>query len=146
MGNTSKTSKTLVEKIVAALNLTEAGRLQNFFDKQTKTLKREIEACKQNITVLGYNYKSRMDKLQEQLEDASENVESMYMNVKPEDVSNNAAQDSYAETFWSNVVKAERQLKSIEAEIEQVTKAHEEAVKEQKAQIEERERRISKIS
>ena len=51
MKTEAKNKLTLVERIMAKLNLGEAGKIQHFVDKQIKTLSREKDQLKRNIEI-----------------------------------------------------------------------------------------------
>ena len=62
--------KSIVDRIMAVLNLTESGKIQHFFDKQIKSLNREIVASERNITTITFHHEEDLDRSREQLEDA----------------------------------------------------------------------------
>jgi len=137
---------TIVEKIMALLQIGEAGKIQHFFDKQVKTLNREINGLNKNKETLEYNCEQIIDNLKEQLEDAEVELESSYLNVSIADVDTNAKQDEFSDVYWSRVEKAESKVKNIRAEILLNEEKLKEELKSIDAQISERKRRISKIS
>jgi len=139
-------SKTIVERIVALLQLTESGKIQHFFDKQIKVLKREVEALKRNITTITFHHEAAIDTAKEKLEDAKGELEAAYLNVTIDNVDTNAKQDAYSESYWAGVERAESKVQRLEKEIESSNDSFKDQVKDIEVQIAERERRIDKIS
>ena len=111
-------SKTIVERIVALLQLTESGKIQHCFDKQIKVLKREVEALKRNITTITFHHEAAIDTAKEKLEDAKGELEAAYLNVTIDNVDTNAKQDAYSESYWAGVERAESKVQRLEKEIE----------------------------
>ena len=136
----------LLERIKAKLNMGEEGQIQNFLDKQVKTLGREIKACEKNIDNLKYNHEADLEKKQEQLEDAKVELDSSYENIKASNVENNAKQNDYASVYWSNVEQAEEKVERIKKSIDNAKEKLADQIKEIEIQIAERQRRIEKIS
>lgn len=143
---TTKQPTGIVERIMAKLKLGDNGKLQNFFDKQIKNLKNQIKDYEKAIENERYNSGNRVESLREQQEDAEDELQDAYDNVKPEDVETNAKQDQYAITYWQAIEDAEAVLEEIKMEIEEEEKNTKSLIEEYQAQIKEREHRISKIS
>lgn len=141
-----KKSLSLLERIKAKLNLGEEGQIQNFLDKQAKTLNREIKACEKNIENLKYNHEADLEKKQEQLEDAKVELDSAYEDIKAENVATNAKQDEYSNTYWNSIEKAEEKVERIKKSIDDSKEKLADQIKEIEEQIKERQRRIDKIS
>lgn len=141
-----KKSLSLLERIKAKLNLGEEGQIQNFLDKQVKTLGREIKACEKNIENLKYNHEADLEKKQEQLEDAKVELDSAYENIKASNVENNAKQNDYASVYWANIEQAEEKVERIKKSIDNAKEKLADQIKEIEIQIAERQRRIEKIS
>ena len=136
----------LLERIKAKLNMGEEGQIQNFLDKQVKTLGREIKACEKNIDNLKYNHEADLEKKQEKLEDAKVELDSSYENIKASNVENNAKQAEYADIYWANVEQAEGKVERIKKSIDNAKEKLADQIKEIEIQIAERQRRIEKIS
>lgn len=137
---------TIVERIMASLNLGEAGKIQHFFDKQVKNLSREIDGINRNITNLKYNSELRSDELKKKLEDAKSELEASYMNVTKENVETNALQDSFSNVYWNAVERSESKVASLEKDLEKESDSLKDSLKDCEEQIKERQRRIEKIS
>jgi prefoldin subunit 5 len=138
--------KSIVERIVALLQLTDSGRIQHFFDKQIKNLQREIAALERNITTLTFHHEADLDASKEKLEDAKAELESAYLNVTIDQVDNNAKQDAYSSVYWANVERAEEKVQQLEKSIESKIDAFKDQIKDIEVQIAERKRRVEKIS
>lgn len=136
----------IVAKIMAFLNLGDAGKLQSFFDREIKKKKREIESYQKSIENEKYNSKGRLEALVEQEEDASKEVDDAYYSVKPEDVKTNAEQEAFAYIYWSKVEQAESKLARIQDEIEEEKEKTKEKIESYEEQIKERQVRISKLT
>lgn len=146
MKTEAKNKLTLVERIMAKLNLGEAGKIQHFVDKQIKTLSREKDQLKRNIEIEQYNVKVELEKLEEQLEDAKSNAEDSYMNIVVENVATNALQEDYAKAFWARVNSAEKAVAKLEQQIKDVNESLDKTIKSINEEIEIRERFIAKLS
>lgn len=148
MSENKTTTKTtgIVARIMAFLQLGDAGKLQNFFDKQVKNLKSQIKDYEKAIENERYNSGNRVEYLREQQEDAEAELEDAYMNVKLADIDTNAKQDQYSIIYWSNIEDKEAVLEEIKMEIEEEEKNTKALIEAYQAQIKEREHRISKIS
>ena len=131
----------IVAKIMAFLNLGDAGKLQSFFDREIKKKKREIESYQKSIENEKYNSKGRLEALVEQ-----EEVDDAYYSVKPEDVKTNAEQEAFAYIYWSKVEQAESKLARIQDEIEEEKEKTKEKIESYEEQIKERQVRISKLT
>lgn len=140
------TKKSIVDRIVALLQLTDSGKIQHFFDKQIKSLNRDIVALERNITTLTFHHEADLDAAKEKLEDAKVELESAYLNVTIENVDTNAKQDSYSNAYWNGVELAEEKVQTLETRIISKTDAFKDQVKEIEIQIAERKRRVDKIS
>lgn len=115
--NTAKATG-IVAKIVNFLKLGEEGKIGSFFERLRKNLKREIEANKRNKENLMFSYTTVTDKLKDDLEDANVNLEQTYLNVPVEEVSTNAAQDSFESTYWARIESAESKVAKIKKQLE----------------------------
>ena len=142
----STKKQTLVERILAALNLGESGKIQHFVDKQVRNYNREIVALERNIANEKYAQETELTSLKEKLEDAQAAVESAYTDITPANVETNKAQDEFGEIYWSKITSAEKTVESIEKQIQLLEEATQERIKVHQKEIDERKRRLSKIS
>lgn len=119
MENTTKTTATgIVAKIMAFLKLGEEGKIISFFERLRKNLKRQIEVNKRNKENLVFNNQAKVDKLNDDLEDAKATLEQTYLNVPVESVSTNADQEAFESTYWSKIEKAESEISRIKKQLE----------------------------
>jgi predicted acylesterase/phospholipase RssA len=146
MENTTVKPTGIVAKIMAFLNLGDAGKLQSFFDREIKKKKREIEAYQKSIENEKYNSKGRLETLAEQEEDAAKEVDDAYFSVKPDDVKTNAEQEAFASTYWDKIERAETKLADIQDDIEQEKESTADKIEYFEEQIKERQARIAKLT
>lgn len=119
MENTTKTTATgIVAKIMAFLKLGEEGKIISFFERLRKNLKRQIEVNKRNKENLVFNNQAKVDKLNDDLEDAKATLEQTYLNVPVESVSTNADQEAFESIYWSKIEKAESEISRIKKQLE----------------------------
>lgn len=135
MGNSTKTSVSIRERVKAKLKLGDDGKLMSFFDRELKGVERNIKSLNHNKTVTTSKYEVDSESIQDKIVDAKENVLNAYDAVTPEDVATNAAQDAFAPFYWGKIKEAKRKLKSLEESLESVTKVYQEAIKDLDAQI-----------
>jgi hypothetical protein len=138
--------RTIVAAILAKLNLTEEGKVDHFFDKAAKVLTRNIEALEHNLKSLAFNHNANVSKIDEQIEDASETVESAYTEVSVDAIKTNSDQDSFLPRYWSRIESAESALANLKEERKSLVEAYDEKVKISKEQIKEYTRRLTRIS
>ena len=140
------TATGLLGKIMKILKLDEAGKIGTFLEKEVKICNNEIKALGHNKSALEFNFNSAKDALTDKIEDAKEAVEAAYTNIKLSDIENNEAQASFREKFWANIVRKENNLAALEEELKDLTKSFEEAIKENKEQVDKYKARIAKLS
>jgi hypothetical protein len=138
--------KGIVATIMAKFKLGDAGKIQSFFEREEKKLNTSVKAHQQNISILEFNSKTRLDKLRDQLEDAQETAQDSYENITPEQVATNALQDSFSATFWNNIERAENAVKSLQEQIDAEVKNTEEAIERENKAIERFQARIAVIT
>lgn len=136
----------IVAKIMKILKLDEEGKVGKFFAKEVKKCETAIRDLKNNRAAYVNIHTSTLEKLNDRLEDAKEQVESAYQAVTIEDIPNNEAMESFSSRYWANVTKAENRLASIEEEIKAAKEANEKQLKEEDAQIAKYEARIARIN
>jgi anti-sigma28 factor (negative regulator of flagellin synthesis) len=142
--STSKFS--LVRKIVTLFKLGEEGKIESFFARQRKTMEREIDKLNKALEIKNFNFKNSKEDLSDAIEDAKQKIEDAYLQVDAEQVANNADADRFADTYWERIERAEAALSRLEKEATREEEEHDEDVKESKAQISERKRRLTRIS
>lgn len=141
-----KKQLTIVQKILALLNITEEGKIENFFMKQKKALDRDIKNLTKNLDTIKDQHQDELEQLNEKLEDAKTRVEEAYTSVKVEDIDTNEKASNFSEHYWDRIENAEYVVKSIEKEIESITKQKEKTIESIQLEIAERERRLKMIS
>lgn len=142
----SKSEFALVRRIVNFFKLGEEGKIESFFEKQRKVMKREIAKVQTALSVMKLAHENNIEDLTERLEDAQEAVTTAYVNVDPDRVASNALQAEFGPVYWKNVELAEANVKTLEEQIEAATESHNDEVKKLNEQIAERKRRMVKIS
>lgn len=125
----------IVRRIVAFLQLGEAGKLDSFFLRVEKTLKREVEGLKKNIDVIEFEAKQKDDKYKDRIEDAEADVEAAFLNVAPEQVDTNEKASQYQDRYLSGIRDAKRAVKSLEDKRADVAKEYKGQVDDLKDQI-----------
>ena len=136
---------TLSEKIAATLKLGDAGKINNFFQRERRELERSIRANQKNIEAAEYAAEQRTDELRYKLEDAHESVESAYYNITPENVATNALQEQFSSVYWAGVKDAEDTVTRLEKEISDVQDQLKEKREGLEKQIQKLQTRISVI-
>ena len=137
---------TIVERVLALLNITEEGKINNFFMKQRNILNKDIKNLNKNLDTLKDQHEERLEELNEKLQDAEVVVEESYTSIKVEDIATNEAANHFSDAYWSRIEQAEYQVSKLKAEIKYIKEAHEKSVEAVKEQITERKRRLEKIS
>ncbi len=138
-------SMSIVERVLAFLNITEEGKVNNFFMKLRKNLERDIKNLKKNLDTVTDNYNEKLDQLEENKQDAEVRVEEAYIGVTAEDISTNENASDFMDTYWERIERQETILARINANIESTKEEMETETKSIKEQIAERERKLSKI-
>ncbi len=143
---TTKTTATgIVAKVLAWLNITEEGKIVNFFERLRNDLIKEIKKLKRNLEVTKDEYNDKLEVLQEQKQDAEARVDEAYMNVTVENINTNEKASSFVNDYWNNIERAESALDDINSRIKETEKYKEDTIKSIQEQIAERERRLNKI-
>lgn len=137
---------TIVERVLALLNITEEGKINNFFMKQRNILNKDIKNLNKNLDTLKDSHEERLEELNEKLQDAEVVVEESYTSIKVEDIATNEAANHFSDAYWRRIEQAEYQVFRLKAEIKNTKEAHEKSVEAVKEQITERKRRLEKIS
>lgn len=140
------TKQTLVERILALLNLTDNDRVKTFLERQVKSLKRDEKNLSKNIDTVTDQKVDELEKISDKIADAEEAVEAAYTNVTPEDVSTNEKADSFASQYWRNIERAEAIVMQLNKQYEQTEKQFDAQLEELQNQLKETKRRIETIS
>lgn len=142
----AKTTTGFVEKVLALFKAGDKAKLQSFFDRELKKLERSVQARNRNIENLQFKLQVDIEKLDDQLVDAVQGVEDAYQAITPEDVSTNAACDSFSTAYWANVKSAENEVTRLENQIKYNTEAVEKQIEAEQEEIDRLNARIAKIT
>lgn len=126
----------IVERIAKLLKLDEKGKLEKFFTRLTKQLKRDAESLKHNLAAINFEFSAKMQQLKDSLEDAIVAASDSLDNVPIEVLNSNQSMDEYFVTYLDNIKKAEQKVTSIEEEIIKLTKDNQFQIKEIEVKIE----------
>jgi glutamine synthetase adenylyltransferase len=138
--------QSLLDRIKATLKIGDEGKVQNFIDKQTSLLKRDVKSINQNISILENEYSNKMEDFTDQIEDAEQAVTNAYEAINIEDLKNNSSLDEFAKKYWANIEDCERTLKALNKMVENYKESYSTKLENFKLQIAERERRIKNLS
>lgn len=136
----------ITKKVLAKLNLTEEGRIDNFFEKIEKMYKRDIKNLNKNLDTIQDVHNDKIEELEEKLADANERLEEAYTSVTIEDIDTNEKQNNFIEIYEGRIEKAMAEVRSIENQIKAENESFEAKVKDYEEQIAERQARLSKIA
>jgi len=136
----------IVQRVLAALRLTEEGKIENFFMKQRKFLEKNIKNLNKNLETITDKYQEFISEKEEQLEDAKERLQEAYDSVKAEDVVTHEATNNFAERYWKNIGAAEKNIERINAEFSQIKEAFQKESEEIKDQISRYQARLENLS
>ena len=135
----------LTRKVMAKLNLGDGGKVDNFIGKLVKDFEKAINKNKQVLELKKMNYEEAQRDLDEQLEDAKEELADAWMHIPVEKVANNDAQNNYKAEYLSKIDSIEDNIKRLEKRKESLTEDHEKSVKAINEAIKEAEERIVTI-
>lgn len=136
----------IVQKVLALLNITEEGKIENFFMKQRNILNKDIKNLNKNLDTIKDQYEEELEDLNEKLQDAETVVEEAYTSIKSEDIATNESANQFADVYWGRIENAESTVSFIKQQIKIVKENYDERTKSVKEQIIERQRRLEKIS
>ena len=123
------TELAIVKRIMAKLQLGDAGKLGSFFAKQVKNAEKAIRDLERNKVTLKNQYGDDVQDLKDQIEDATEALQDAYDAVVPEDVKNNAAMAAFEQVYWSNVKSAKRKIDALNVSLDDLKERNKEATK-----------------
>ena len=136
----------IVQKVLAILNLSEEGKVENFFMKQRKFLEKNIKNLNKNLETITDKYQESFAEVSEKLEDAKERLDEAYTSVKVENVSNHETANQFAETYWEGITKAEKNVVDLEKTQANLTELFERDASEIKEQLVKYQIRLDRIS
>lgn len=138
--------KGIVDIVLAKLNITERGKIENFFMKQRSELNKEIRDLTKNKKTLIDDHQDELEDLDEKLADALVEINEAYSAVTIENISSNEKAKAFSDTYWANIEEAEQRVESIKDLITDSKEDFQDEIEEIDAQIDERQRRLNKIS
>lgn len=141
----NKKSTGIVAKVLAMLNITEEGRIENFFMKQRKQYEKDIKNLNKNIDTLKDQKAEELDDLKEKLEDANTRVDEAYTSVKIEDIATNELANQFVQVYQDRVERAELEVKRLEERKVSINESYQKRIEDLEKQIAERKRRLAKI-
>lgn len=141
-----KSEFSLVRRIVTFFKLGEEGKIENFFEKQRKNLKREIAKLTKAVEVIVFTYDNDVEDLNDRIADAEAAIDNAYMQVDADVVASNAGADSFALDYWRNIELKEANLATLKELAIEMKETHTNVLKVKNDQIAERKRRMTMIS
>lgn len=136
----------IVKRVLAALNLTEEGKVENFFNKQITALTKDIKNLGKNIDTVKDQKAEALEELAEKLEDVKVRVEEAYAGVTVENVASNETATRFADIYWARVSTAEEAVVALEADIKNTTECYDEKLKNIEEQVAKRQARLDILS
>lgn len=136
----------IVAKVLALLNITEEGKIENFFMKQRKSLEKDIKNLNKNLDTLKDQHQDAIEDLNEKLEDARVRVTEAYTSIKVEDIDTNEKANQFADLYWDRIERAESEVEKLEKQKEQAEKVQQDLIENIQKEIAERQRRLDMIS
>ena len=130
MSSKNSTPKSMFEKVAAFLKLGPDGKLQSFYSRLQRTIEQDIKKLNTSRNIMVSNFQETTEQYQYDLQDATEAVDSAWMNVTPEQVATNELQASFMQVYLSGIAKAQAKVKSLEAMYQELTENHQKSLKE----------------
>lgn len=140
------TKLNIVQKVLALLNITEEGKIENFFMKQRKSLEKDIKNLNKNLDTIKDQHQDAIDELNEKIEDAKVRVNEAYTSIKVEDIDTNEKANNFADVYWGRIEIAEGEVERLEKQKEESKKSNTELIEDIQKEIKERQRRLDMIS
>ena len=142
----AKSEFAIVNEVAVMLNLGDFGKVESFVRKASSILKREVDTAERSIINEKHNTKSKLDDMQEKLEDAQQSVSETYTNLDPKDLKTNDAQREHAKIYFAALDKAEGVVKGIEDKIAAIKETSDNKVKSLNDEIAVRKTRINRLT
>jgi len=125
----------IVRKIEALLNLGDTGKLDSFAGRVVRTLDREIASLEKNKSTNKFNFKQKLEDLQDNLEDAQAALEDAYVNIPVDKVQTNQAQKDFVDSYLYGIGSAAEEVERIEKRISDAKGEHREQINDLDARI-----------
>lgn len=141
----SKSKFPLVRAIKAFLNLGDEGKLESFFQRVNKTLKKENTVNTKNLENLKFNHEQNLETLKDRLEDANEALDRAYMNVNVDRIQTNEQQEAHVDVYLAQIDDQLRVVSGIEKDIERAKEKYTEEAKQIQDQIDSNTKRLARV-
>ena len=127
---------TWAQKVLAKLNLSDAGKIGLFGDKLNAEWSKQIRNKKREIEVLNTQMEDELIEANEKLVDMKEDYLDAFLNVNTSKIETSDARTAYVETFTQNLVTKKNRVLAQEQEIQDIKTSYEEDINILKEQIE----------
>lgn len=124
MSTKNSTPKSMFAKVAAFLKLGDEGKLQSFYTRLQRTVEQDIKKLTTSRGILVSNFQEATEQYQYDLQDATEAVDSAWMNVTPEQVATNELQADFMQTYLNGVSRAEAKVTALENQRKAAEEAH----------------------
>ena len=126
---------TWAQKVLAKLNLSDAGKIGLFGDKLNAEWSKQIRNKKREIEILNTQMEDELIEANERLQDIKEDYLDAFLEVNPAKIETSDARMSYVDTFTSNLLYKKNAILVQEQEIKDIKTSYEEDIKELQEQI-----------
>ena len=127
---------TWAQKVLAKLNLSDAGKIGLFGDKLNAEWSKQIRNKKREIEVLNTQMEDELIEANEKLVDMKEDYLDAFLNVNTSKIETSDARTAYVETFTQNLVYKKNGVLAQEQEIQDIKTSYEEVINILKEKIE----------
>lgn len=125
----------IIDKVLKKLELGKSDHVSKFFKKELKMADRKIDALKHEISTEELSYSQYSQKLEEALEDAKSEENAAWLEVNPEEITNNADRITFRQKYWDRIQKAENDVKRFSEDIKAAKEGFEKTIADLKAKI-----------
>ena len=126
---------TWAQKVLAKLNLSDAGKIGLFGDKLNAEWSKQIRNKKREIEVLNTQMEDELIEANEKLVDIKEDYYDAFLAVNPTKIETSDARMAYVDIFTNNLLYKKNAILAQEQEIEDIKTSYQEDIKELKEQI-----------
>ena len=127
---------TWAQKVLAKLNLSDAGKIGLFGDKLNAKWSKQIRNKKREIEVLNTQMEDELIEANEKLVDMKEDYLDAFLNVNTSKIETSDARTAYVDVFTQNLVTKKNRVLAQEQEIQDIKTSYEEDINTLKEQIE----------
>lgn len=136
----------IVRNLLAALNITDAGKCDNFTNKVVDYCKAQIDKIEMNKKTLELQFTLKLADLNGAIEDKKEALETSYSTIDLNRILTNADQKEYIPSYLNAIKIAETELEEAEDSLKAAKEAHEKEIKELDTLCALYKRRLEKVS